>query len=47
MKEADKNAAIFESGPEAMKRNFAFHFEVQNFRDGTRGNMFVKTINPQ
>lgn len=46
MREASIQNYLYESGPEAIKRGFGFHFEVQNFRDGSRGNLFVKTRNP-
>ncbi len=46
IQEVSKKAAIFQSGPEGMKLGFAMHFEVINYREGTCGNLFVKTRNP-
>ncbi len=46
LREAAAKAAIFQSGPEGMALGFKFHFEVQNLKDGTRGNIFLKSRNP-
>lgn len=45
MKLAADRDAIYESGPEGIKIGFTIHLEVINYRDYSRGNLFVKTRN--
>lgn len=46
MREAAEYAYLYQSGATGIALGFSIHFEVKNFRDGSRGNIFVKTRNP-
>lgn len=45
LREAAEHGYLFESGSQGIKLGFAIHFEVKNYKDGSRGNLFVQTRN--